>query len=85
MKLSGQLVESNVWYDKILDKIKSYNVKVKEVEIQINPEDINSVVGHKKENVNKLKHLYDVKTKIVQDEKIKKGSFYISILQIYNN
>ncbi|MBR6034402.1 MAG: hypothetical protein IKP28_06795 [Clostridia bacterium] len=85
MKLSGQLVESNVWYDKILDKIKSYNVKVKEVEIRINPEDINSVVGHKKENVTKLKNLYDVKTKIVQDEKIKKGSFNISILQVYNN
>ncbi len=81
----GQLVESSVWYDKILDKIKSFNVKVKEVELRINPEDVNSVVGHKRENVVKLKNLYDVKTKIVQDNKTKKGTFNITILQTYND
>ena len=43
----GQLVEDAIWYDSILEKIKAFNVKVKEAEIRVNPEDINNVVGHK--------------------------------------
>ena len=33
----GQLVEDAMWYDSILEKIKAFNVKVKEVQIQVNP------------------------------------------------
>lgn len=33
----GQLVEDAIWYDNILEKIKAFNVKVKEVEVQVNP------------------------------------------------
>ena len=51
----GQLVESRIWYDSIVNKIKQFNVKVKEVEIELNPRDVNHVIGHKKENINKLK------------------------------
>ena len=50
----GQLVESRIWYDSIVNKIKQFNVKVKEVEIELNPRDVNHVIGHKKENINKL-------------------------------
>jgi len=32
----GQLVEDAAWYDSILEKIKKFNVKVKEIEIEIN-------------------------------------------------
>lgn len=64
----GQLVESGMWYDSILEKIKAFNVKVKEVQIQINPQDINNVIGHKKENIKKLKELYDVDVKIKKEE-----------------
>ena len=56
----GQLVESAMWYDSIVAKIKKLNVKVKEVKVTVNPADVNNVVGHKKENVEKLKELYDV-------------------------
>ena len=52
-----QLVESAMWYDAIVSKIKKLNTKVKEVEITVNPIDVNSVIGHKKENVKKLKNL----------------------------
>lgn len=65
----GQLVEDSIWYDAILEKIKKFNVKVKEIEIEINPENINNVVGHKKENIKKLKDLYDVDVKITQSKK----------------
>ena len=78
-----QLVEASMWYDSIIEKIKKFNVKVKEVEIKVNPEDVNNVVGYKRENLEKLKHLYDVEVKIVKDENIKQGKFEINILKKY--
>ncbi len=56
----GQLVEDSIWYDSILEMIKKVNVKVKEVEIRVNPEDVNNVIGHKKENITKLRDVYEV-------------------------
>lgn len=81
----GQLVEDSIWYDAILEKIKKFNVKVKEIAIKVNPENINNVVGHKKENVKKLKDLYDVDVKIIQDKEIKPGKFEIEILKTYTD
>ena len=80
-----QLVEASMWYDSIIEKIKKFNVKVKEVEIKVNPEDVNNVVGYKRENLEKLKHLYDVEVKIVKDESIKQGKFEINILKKYTD
>lgn len=80
-----QLVEASMWYDSIIEKIKKFNVKVKEVEIKVNPEDVNNVVGYKRENLEKLKHLYDVEVKIVKDENIKQGKFEINILKKYTD
>ena len=81
----GQLVEDSIWYDAILEKIKKFNVKVKEIEIKINPENINNVVGHKKENIKKLKDLYDVDVNVVQSKEIKPGKFEIEILKTYTD
>lgn len=64
-----QLVESSIYYDIIVDKIKKFNTKVKEVEIVVNPQDVNNVVGYKRENINKLKEMYDVDVVIKQDIK----------------
>lgn len=79
----GQLVEDAIWYDSILEKIKAFNVKVKEIEIKVNPENVNNVVGHRKENAIKLKELYDLEVKIVQESSIKPGKFEIQILKKY--
>ena len=46
---------------------------------------VNNVIGHKKENVNKLKELYDVDLKIVQDVDKKLGNFDIKILKKYSD
>lgn len=81
----GQLVEDAVWYDSIVDRIKKFNVKVKEVEISVNPINVNNIVGHKKENINKLKELYDVDVKISQDVEKKCGDFDIKILKKYSD
>ena len=39
------------------DFIKKLNDKVKKVQVTVNPQDINNVIGHKKENIEKLKEL----------------------------
>ena len=79
----GQLVEASMWYDSILNKIKKFNVKVKEVEVRVHPENVNHVIGHKKENLEKLRELYDVDVKVVQDFSIKPGKSEVKILKKY--
>lgn len=80
-----QLVESAMWYDAIVGKIKKLNAKVKEVEVSVNPIDSNNVIGHKKENVIKLKHTYDVDLILKQDKTIKQGKSRINITKTYDN
>ncbi|MCI8444568.1 MAG: radical SAM protein [Clostridia bacterium] len=80
-----QLVESAMWYDAIVAKIKKLNMKVKEVEVTVNPIDANHVIGHKKENVIKLKETYDVNLILKQDENIKQGKSKIKITKTYTN
>jgi len=81
----AQLVEDSIWYDSILEKIKKFNVKVKEIEIEINPENINNVVGHKKENIDKLKELYDVDVNVKQNKYMRPGKFEMKVLKKYDN
>ena len=80
-----QLVESAMWYDAIVGKIKRLNVKVKEVEVTVNPVDANNVIGHKKENVKNLKELYDLNLVLKQDSKMKQGKSKIEITETYTD
>ena len=78
-----QLVESGLWYDAIVEKIKKLNVKVKEVQVTVNPLDVNNVIGHKKDNVLKLKEFYDVDLVLKQDSNIRQGKSKIDITKTY--
>ena len=78
-----QLVESSMWYDAIVDKIKKVNVKVKKVKIISNDVNVNNIIGHKKENISKLKDTYDVDVVIERNDKIKPGKFELEILEFY--
>ena len=78
-----QLVESGLWYDTILAKIKQLNVKVKKVQVTVNPQDANNVIGHKRENVEKLKELYTLDLIVKQDSNIKPGKLEIEVLETY--
>lgn len=78
-----QLVEADMWYDSIAERIRNINTKVKEVEIVVNNEDINNVVGHKRENITKLKEFYDVEVAVKQDENLKPGKFEIKVVSTY--
>ena len=42
-------------------------------------------MADKKENIKKLKDLYDVDTKIIQSKEIKPGKFEIEILKTYTD
>lgn len=81
----GQLVEDSIWYDSIVERIKKFNIKVIEAEIEVNPENINNVVGHKKENLKKIKELYDMDIKIKQNPEKKAGKFDLKILKTYKD
>lgn len=78
-----QLVESGLWYDTILEKIKQLNVKVKKVQVTVNPQDANNVIGHKRENIEKLKDMYTLDLIVKQDEEIKQGKIKVDILETY--
>ena len=81
----GQLVEDSIWYDIIVSKIKKFNTKVLEIEIEANPENINNIIGHKKENLQKFKDIYDVNVKVKKNENLKPGKFNMKILKTYKD
>lgn len=72
-----QLVESALWYDLISEKLKRVNMKIKNVQIDVNPSDINNIVGHKSCNKEKIYNLYEINIKVKPNERVKKGSFKI--------
>ena len=78
-----QLVESALWYDIILDKIKQLNVKIKKVEVTVKPQDVNNAIGHKRENIEKLKEMYNLDLIVKQNENIKQGKLEIKVLEKY--
>lgn len=80
-----QLVESGMWYDVIVEKIKQLNTKVKEVVVTVNPADVNNVIGQRKDNINILRDVYDVNLIVKADEKIKQGKSKIEITKIYED
>ena len=80
-----QLVESAMYYDTIVDKIKKFNTKVKEVEIIVNPQDVNNVVGYKRENITKLKEMYDVDVVIKQDIKHAVDKIDVTVSKIHKD
>ncbi len=80
-----QLVESSIYYDTIVDKIKKFNTKVKEVEIRVNPQNVSNVVGFKKQNVEKLKDTYDVDVLIKMDEKCPASKIDVTVTKKYQD
>ena len=78
-----QLVEASMWYDTIVNEIKKINTKVIAVKIIANEENINLIIGHKKENVLKLKEIYDVDVSVEASNEIKPGKFKLEILKTY--
>lgn len=75
-----QLVESDLWLDKLISVVKKMKSTVKKVTIKVNSQDINNVVGHKKCNITKIREVYDIDLKIKSSDKIKKGKMKIILI-----
>ena len=60
-------------------------MKVKEVEITVNPQNVSNIVGHKRENITKLKETYDIDVKIVQDIKCPLEKIDIKVSKEYKD
>lgn len=82
--IKNNVLES-IWYDRIVERIKSYNIKVKEVKIEANPRDIENIKGIKDANLIKLNDTYDVEIKLEENEKIKEGQLKMQILKTYTD
>lgn len=80
-----KLLASEIWYEKIIEMIKSYNVKVKEVEIDVNNEDIEDVKGFENKNLKQLKDVYDVELHVSANDKIKKENYKMKIVKTYTD
>lgn len=80
----GQLVEDSIWYDMIVNKIKKINDKVKEVKVKVNFADMNNAIGHKKENIRKIKEIYNVDLTVEADNSVKRGKSELIIIQTYD-
>ena len=80
-----QLVESSMYYDNIVEKIKKFNTKVKEVEVKVNPQNVSNVVGFKKQNISKLKDTYDVDVLIKMDEKCPQSKIEVAVTKRYQD
>ena len=80
-----QLVEAGLWYDVIVSKIKKLNMRVREVEVKVNPVDVNNVIGNRKDNIKNLKEVYDVDLIVKSDDSIKQGKSKINITKVYKD
>ena len=58
--------------------MKKISTKAKEIEIIVNPQDVNNVVGYKRENLNKLEELYEVNIVVRQDIKQKENNIDVN-------
>lgn len=72
-----ELVESEMWYDSISEKIKNINSKVRKVSLVINEEDYNNVIGTDKKNIIRIKDIYGIDIIIKTDNSIQNGDFRI--------
>ena len=80
-----QLVESTMWYDALVSKVKPENVRSREIEVRVHPENVNNIIGHKKENVKRIKELYDVDIKVIEDFEVKKERLKTKVLSTYSD
>ena len=56
---------------------------MKKVEVTVNPQDVNNVIGHKRENIEKLKEMYTLDLIVKQDENIKPGKLELKVIEKY--
>ena len=77
----GQLIEDAIWYDRIVKEIRNINSKVIKIQIESNKDNMNNIIGHKKENFEKLKDTYAVIAKFKENKNLKGDKFTIKVIK----
>lgn len=72
----GEMVLSKVWGTRITEKLKGRQGN--ELEVRINPTDLNAAIGHKAVNKNLLKGNF-AKVRFVSDMSVHKGDLHVNI------
>lgn len=80
-----QLVCASYYYDLLNEKIKKINTKAKEIEITVNPQIVNDVVGFKRENIEKMKEIYNLDVQVKQNPKFRPKKIDIKITKTYKD
>ena len=80
-----QLVDSSIYYDKIVDRIKKVNAKVKEIQVTANSGTINNIVGYKHQNIERLKEFYDVNLSVVIDSNYEDGKMDMKVTREFKD
>lgn len=78
-------VYSSLYYDKILEIIKKYNMKVRTIEIETHPNIAKFVAGFSNVNLNNLKKTYDIDVKLQQSLKMPTHEVRVKILESYTD
>ncbi len=78
-------VFSLLYYEKILEIIKKYNMKVKKIEVEVHPNIVKFVTGKQNTNLINLKKIYDIDTEIKQSLKMPTQDIKITILESYTD
>ena len=68
-----------------MKEIRKVNTKVKKLEIVVNPVNVDKVVGYRRENLNKLKELYELDVEVRQDEKMNPKKLELNVLERFKD
>ena len=74
-----QLIDSSIYYDVLKEKIKKISSNTKEIQITVNPKIIGDIVGYKRENLKKIKEVYNLDVKVVPNRKFRIGKINVKM------
>ena len=85
VKNINRIVQTEVWYEKLLHMIKDLNVRVKKIEVIVKEKEIPKIIGEEKENIKRLKELYDIYLEFKKFENLVGWDRFITKLKMKRN
>ena len=80
-KTSGGTEAINKFVQLAVAAIRNINSKVIKIQIESNKDNMNNIIGHKKENFEKLKDTYAVIAKFKENKNLKGDKFTIKVIK----
>ena len=80
-----QIIDSSFYYDILKQKLKKIDSRVKEIRITVNPTIINDVIGYKRENIKKIKEIYNLDVKVMQNNRLNPKKIKVKITKKFKD